>query len=183
MPDRSDGLSLRSSFLRQVATNPDANAVVVGGSAFTYGNLHETAGRWANAINSALGARPERIGLFAYRSHVAYAGTLAALYAGATYVPLNPTFPADKTASMVALADLDAVIVDAACLPQVDAVFRENRGILLVTPEFEEAQRPGGTWRVLDRGTLESANAADRLPPLTINGLGLVCVSRAYFSF
>jgi amino acid adenylation domain-containing protein len=163
--DRFDGTSLRSAFLRQVSNVPDANAIVVGNTARTYADLHQTAGRWANAITSELGSRPERIGLFAYRSEVAYAGILTAMYAGATYVPLNPTFPPAKTISMISQADLDAVIVDAACLAQLEKVFPEDSELLLVTPEFERAQIPGRR-KVLDRRALEGV-AAGPLPPLT----------------
>ncbi len=164
--ERFDGTSLRSAFLRQVSSVPDANAIVVGNTARTYRELHQMAGRWANAITSELGSRPERIGLFAYRSEVAYAGTLAAMYAGAAYVPLNPTFPPAKTASMVSQADLDAVIVDAACVAQLGKVFEEHSELLLVTPEFEKAQIPGSR-RVLDRFALQGTGSAGPLPPLT----------------
>src|SRR5215470_8578775 len=108
--DRSDGRSLRSAFLYHSKIQPDAPAIVVSGEPQSYGQLEHNARCWARAIMDACGLRPERVGLFAYRSETAYTGTLAALFAGATYVPLNPTFPFARTAAMIRQADLDAII-------------------------------------------------------------------------
>jgi tricorn protease len=56
--------------------------------------------------------RLDRVGVFASRSVTAYAGVLAALCSGATFVPLNPTFPVARTRQMLRRAELDAIIVD-----------------------------------------------------------------------
>ena len=165
MLDRSDGPSLRSGFLRQAARNPDAPAFVVRGRTHSYGETEDSARRWARAMVEARGGRPERVGLFAYRSAVAYTGTLAALFSGAAYVPLNPTFPAEKTAAMVAAADLDAVIVDTTCLPHVANVPALTQLPLLI-PEADAPQLPGAS-RVIGKHELERAAPLHRLPPLT----------------
>src|SRR3954468_2251016 len=125
--DRTDGKSLRSGFLWHAQLTPDAPAVSVRGVIRSYGELHEQASRWAAVMTDACGGRPERVGLFAYRSETAYTGCLAALFSGATFVPLNPTFPVEKTAAMVERADLDAMIVDSTCLPQLSSVVESFR--------------------------------------------------------
>jgi amino acid adenylation domain-containing protein len=167
VPDRSDGPSLRSGFLRHAAERPDAPAVVVRGATRTYGELEAAASRWANAIVGAIGRRPERVGLFAYRSEVAYTGTLAALLAGATFVPLNPTFPVDKTAAMIARADLDAIIVDATCQPQLAAVLAGSGVPCILAPEALAAELPATDARVIDREALARVEPLDRPAPLT----------------
>jgi len=164
--DRSDGPSLRSGFLRHAALRPDAPAIVVRGATSSYGQMEETARRWARAIIDARGGRPERVGLFAYRSAVAYTGTLAALFSGAPYVPLNPTFPVEKTAAMLAAADLDAVIVDSTCLPQVAKLDALSR-LPLLLPESDAPQIPGVSGRVFDKAELERMAPLAELPPLT----------------
>jgi amino acid adenylation domain-containing protein len=164
--DRSDGPSLRSGFLRHAAAQPDAAAMVVRGASCSYGQMEDTARRWARAIIEAAQGRPQRVGLFAYRSAVAYTGTMAALFSGATYVPLNPTFPADKTAAMIAAADLDAVIVDSTCLPQV-AKLTTLSTLPLLVPEAEVSPIPGMSGRLLGKSELERTAPLDQLPPLT----------------
>ena len=168
MLDRSDGISLRSGFLRNAAERPDAPAVVVRGVTRSYGELEQVARRWANVIISVSRSRPERVGLFAYRSEVSYASTIAALCSGAAFVPLNPTFPAEKITSMIQQADLDAIIVDKTCAPQLSAVLAGiNAPPPLLLPEFDSPQFPGVQTRILDRGELERTSPADQLPALT----------------
>jgi len=164
--DRSDGPSLRSGFLRHAVLHPDAPAVVVRGASFSYGQMEESARRWARAIIEARGGRAERVGLFAYRSAVAYTGTLAALFAGAAYVPLNPTFPTEKTASMIAAADLDAVIVDSTCLPQVAKLAVLSQLPLLI-PESDVSKIPDMSARIFGKSELERIAPLEQLPALT----------------
>jgi amino acid adenylation domain-containing protein len=167
--DRSDARTLRSGFLANARSRPTAAAVVARGTAHTYGEMDRSARCWAAALISALGGRPERIGIFAYRSGIAYNATLAAFYAGATYVPLNPTFPPEKTQGMLQQADLDAVILDKACLAQAEQVLGKNPALPVLTPEFDRANLPfvGGT--LLDAGVLRQVRplADDDLPALT----------------
>ena len=167
MPDRADGASLRSGFLRNAQKSPAAPAVVVRGVTRSYGELESTARRWANAITGATGGRPERVGVFAYRSDVAYAGTLAALCAGATFVPLNPTFPAEKTAAMIEQADVDAMIVDTTCMPQLASVLDGRSTFCLITPEAEPPEVPAQGVRVIGKAELERTAPMAELPPLT----------------
>jgi len=104
--------SLRAGFLKQVGLQPDAPALVVKGRALSYGELDETARRWAGAVVGRLGGPAARVGVFGSRSEVSYTAALAALYSGAAFVPLNPRFPADRTRAMISRADLDAIFVD-----------------------------------------------------------------------
>ncbi len=169
MLDRSDGISLRSGFLSQARKQREAPAAVVRGATYTYGQMDETAGRWARAIVGPEVCRAQRVGIFAYRSAVAYTGTVAALYSGATFVPLNPTFPREKTAAMIAQADLDAIIVDKTCLPHAEQVLEGAPNVVVLTPEFErsEVALPGA--RILDKTALELERPLEdrELPPLT----------------
>jgi len=164
--DRADGPSLRSGFLRHAAARPDAPAIVVRGLTYSYGQMEDTARRWARAIIDASRGRPERVGLFAYRSAVAYTGTMAALLSGASYVPLNPTFPAERTLAMIAAADLDAVIVDSTCLPQV-AKLRALSQLPMLVPEADIGETPGIAGRIFGKSELERTAPLDQLPQLT----------------
>jgi amino acid adenylation domain-containing protein len=164
--DRSDGPSLRAGFLRHAAAEPDAPAFVVRGASCSYGQMNETARRWARALIEARGSRPERVGLFAYRSAVAYTGTMAAMFAGAAYVPLNPTFPPEKTQAMIAAADLDAVIVDSTCLTQV-AKLPGLASLPLLIPETDAPAIDGIAGRIFGKHELETTAALGDLPPLT----------------
>lgn len=166
MLDRSDGISLRSGFLRHAQLNPEAAALVVRGETRSYRELESKARRLAAAITQACGGRrPERVGLFAYRSETAYTGTLAALFAGATFVPLNPTFPPARTADMIVRADLDTIIVDSVCLPQVSSVLGGSFDIRLILPDAQADAVPQA--RTLGHDEIAALEPLEVLPPLT----------------
>lgn len=167
MMDRVDGRSLRSGFLENAVKHPDALALMVRGEQFSYGDLDAAARRWAGALLDMLDRRADRVGVFGYRSHVSYTGALAALYAGATFVPLNPNFAPEKTRSMIQQAGLDAIIVDKTCAPQLEKVFAgDNSAPPLLTPEFEKPAIANLQARILDAADLAHARPLDTLPPL-----------------
>jgi amino acid adenylation domain-containing protein len=165
--DRSEGRSLRSDFLRNAKTRPDALAIVVRGVTRSYGELEEAARRWAAAIIEVCPSRPERVGVFAYRSETSYCGTLAALFSGAAFVPLNPSFPAAKTAAMIQKAALDAIIVDKTCAPLLTDVLAGLDAPPLLMPEFDSPQVPNISTRVLGSRDLSRVAPLNDMPAVT----------------
>ncbi len=111
--------SLGAGFFAHAAAHPDDIALTIGSRHHTYAELDDTARRWATRLREVAGGRPRRVGVFAYRSEESYAGVLAALAAGAAFVPLNRKFPIERTRTMLERADLDAIIVDAASQSQL----------------------------------------------------------------
>ena len=103
--------TLLDHFRRGLALNPHGTAVQVGGVGTTYAELDYRARTLAGAVLERV-RTPSRIGVLAERGVPAYAGILAALYAGATVVPLNPGFPRSRTAAMASAAGLSALVVD-----------------------------------------------------------------------
>jgi non-ribosomal peptide synthetase component F len=141
--DKADGRSLRSGFLANAVSRPDACALVVQGVSRTYGELDHTARVWAHVLGQALDRPPERVGVFGYRSEVSYTGVLAALFSGATFVPLNRTFPAARTRVMVEAANLDAIIVDRGSAPQISQIVEGlTRSPVLLCPEEDGSSLP-----------------------------------------
>jgi amino acid adenylation domain-containing protein len=100
-------------FLRSSERFPDRPAIEVGGSALSYKQLDQRARRLAATIQA--NASPGEVPLtavFAYRSSTAYAAVLGALMAGHGYVPLNRTFPIDRTRLMLEKSTCRSLIVD-----------------------------------------------------------------------
>ncbi|MEU8074813.1 amino acid adenylation domain-containing protein [Catellatospora citrea] len=89
-------------FADQVAARRDAIALVYEQTSLTYGQLDAAANRLAHAL-LARGAGPERVvGLCLPRSAEMIVAQVAVLKAGAAYLPLDPDYPADRIAYMVA---------------------------------------------------------------------------------
>ncbi len=103
--------ALHDWFLAGLYRNPEAEALRIDQQRYSYRWLHERALAIAGDVVANTG-RPRRVGLLASRTGQAYAGVIAALYAGAAVVPLNPDFPAERTRQMITAAGLDALIVD-----------------------------------------------------------------------
>lgn len=101
---------LHSKFLINAEKYPDNIALVVDDSHLTYKEVKEKALNWSHSIQTN-NKVVKRVGIFAYKSEVSYIGILASLLAGATFVPLNPNFPIERTYRMIKEANLDAIFI------------------------------------------------------------------------
>src|SRR3954453_22229448 len=102
MNNRTDPQRLLwSGFLRSSGQFPDRPAIDLAGHEIAYKQLAEQAKSLAATLqeNAVRDAVP-LTAVFAYRSETAYAAVLGALMAGHGYVPLNRTFPVDRTRLM-----------------------------------------------------------------------------------
>ncbi len=89
-------------FAAQVRRAPDAVAVVCDGVQLTYTELDGRANRLARHLVERGVVAGERVGILVPRSLELVVAELAILKAGAVYVPVDPSSPADRTAFMVA---------------------------------------------------------------------------------
>ncbi|WP_329596162.1 amino acid adenylation domain-containing protein [Streptomyces pseudovenezuelae] len=104
--------TLPELFARQAARTPDATAVVHDGTRLTYAELDERSNRLAHLLADR-GAGPERLVALALpRTPDLVVAVLAVLKTGAAYVPIDPEYPAERLAFM--LADADPVLLVAA---------------------------------------------------------------------
>ena len=96
------GATLAEEIQRTAARLPDAAALIAEDRTLTYRELDEAARHWAGRL-AALGAGPEKLVAIAIpRGPELITGMLAILYAGAAYLPLDPDYPAERTAFMLA---------------------------------------------------------------------------------
>ncbi len=97
---KSDGF--HQLFERQAAAQPDRVAIVCKGEQLTYGELNARANQLARHLRS-LGAMPETlIPVCTDRSVEMAIGILGILKSGAAYVPIDPTYPAERIEFMLA---------------------------------------------------------------------------------
>src|SRR5690606_23190449 len=95
---------------QQAARTPQRVALRSEAQRLTYAQLHARAGAIAGALH-ARGVRPgDRVGICLQRGPDLVAAMIAAWGAGAAYVPLDPDYPADRLAYMVADAGLAQVV-------------------------------------------------------------------------
>ncbi len=113
-------------FERQVALRPTQGALVCEDLAWTYEELNERANRIAHRL-VRLGVQPgDRVGLCMQRSADLVAALLGILKSGAAYVPLDPTYPADRLSFMAEDAALDVVVTDPTVSETIPSVIRQR---------------------------------------------------------
>nr|DAB41479.1 TPA_exp: nonribosomal peptide synthetase [Streptomyces sp. CNB091] len=136
---------LSEGIARQAAATPDAVAVVADDGELSYAELTERADRLAGVLRER-GARPgQTVAVALPRGTSLPVALLAVLRTGAAYLPVDPAFPAERTAHV--LADADPV--------------------LLITVSRVAGAIPGGGQRLLldGSGAVAGASAAPATAP------------------
>ncbi len=102
--------TLQARLARQATETPDAVAVVDGETRLTYGELAARATRVGRRLGAAGAGPGTDVGLSFERSPELVVGLLGILAAGASYVPIDPTYPAERRDFMLRDAGLAAVV-------------------------------------------------------------------------
>ncbi|WP_270171313.1 non-ribosomal peptide synthetase [Paenibacillus sp. SYP-B4298] len=98
----------------QAAATPDAPALIAGEEQLTYRELEERSNQVAHYLRR-LGAGPEvLVGLCAERTSELAIGLLGILKAGAAYVPIDASYPAERIAYMLADTKLPLLVTQSA---------------------------------------------------------------------
>ncbi|MFJ8476073.1 amino acid adenylation domain-containing protein [Kitasatospora sp. NPDC094011] len=153
---------LHAGFHSSARRLPDRPALALGGRTWTYAELDTIARVWAAALLKAKD-RPRRVGILGHRSLVTYAGFLAALYAGATVVPLNKRYPVARNQDIAERAALDVILADDGSLPQLRQLLNalpDAPPVLLPESDGAPAGTPAGV-PLLTRADVEGCAPLD----------------------
>lgn len=121
--------NLLAPFAKYACLYPQQLALSVNDCEYSYGQLLSAVQRVAGWIVAQSIEKGARIGILANRDFSGYASIYAAVWAGVTYVPLNPKLPLERIKKIVKHAQLNALIVD-------DAQGKDLRNILGETPNI-----------------------------------------------
>ncbi len=103
-------LCLHGLIADQVERTPDLPAVTFEGAVLSYRELDAAAGRLARRL-AGLGVGPDvPVGVFAERSLEMVVALLAVLKAGGAYLPVDPDYPADRVAYMLADSGVPVIL-------------------------------------------------------------------------
>lgn len=101
-------------FQRRAALAPHTTAVVHGGTALSYAELNRGANRLAHELRARGVGREVPVGILLDRSPRMAVAILAVLKAGGYYVPLDPSYPAERLTYMLTDADVRVLITESA---------------------------------------------------------------------
>jgi amino acid adenylation domain-containing protein len=106
-------------FAQRAAAQPEATAVVYQDQALTYGELNARANQLAHYLQT-LGVGPEvMVGLSVEPSVELVVGLLAIFKAGGAYVPIDPAYPPQRQAYMLADSQVRILLTQQPLLPQL----------------------------------------------------------------
>ena len=145
---QTKSIPLWSGFCRSAAHFPGRPALEVNGETLTYSDLNDRAARLAAALaRHSFSAAPPLTAVFAYRSVTAFAGVLGALLRGHGYVPLNRTFPPERTRFMLERSQCRSVIVDSQSEPQLEQILADAKAqLLLLFPDRRDVAALSRRW-------------------------------------
>ncbi|MBW8877601.1 MAG: amino acid adenylation domain-containing protein, partial [Acidobacteria bacterium] len=103
----------------QAERTPDQTAVVYGEESLTYRELCRAADRLAQRLRGAGVGVDGVVGVLAERSLEMVVGLLAVLKAGGAYLPLDPDYPAERLAFMLADSKTPVVLAQERLLPRL----------------------------------------------------------------
>jgi amino acid adenylation domain-containing protein len=108
-------------FAQQAARTPDRIAIVFGDQQLTYAEVNERADMLARRLRSFGVAPDTRIGIYLPRSTGMVVGMLGVLKSGASYVPLDPSYPFDRIAFMLDDSAIPLLVTERALLDELPA--------------------------------------------------------------
>jgi len=101
---------LHELFECQADARPDATALLCGKVMMTYGELERRANRLARLLRQRGVERGDYVGLWLPRSVDVLVALLGIMKAGAAYVPLDPEYPAERVAHILADCKARAIV-------------------------------------------------------------------------
>src|SRR5205823_1722515 len=136
----TDTRLLWSDLLESAKRFPNRLAIEIASHQISYQEVAQRAQSLAATIQKTVGHGSIPLtGIFAYRSETAYVGVVGALMAGHGYVPLNRTFPIDRTRLMLEKSMCRTVIVDTESEPQPEKILLGiSHSLLIICPDRED---------------------------------------------
>ncbi|MDD5195498.1 MAG: amino acid adenylation domain-containing protein, partial [Candidatus Omnitrophica bacterium] len=140
--------TLGSGFIRSAKNFPDRPALEVNREIISYRDLSiKAASLSATLTKHSLRDSPPLTAVFAYRSQTAFAGILASLFCGHGYVPLNRTFPTNRTKMMLERSSCRSMVVDSESAKQLNEVLEGiNDKKLIIISDLEDVASFTKRW-------------------------------------
>jgi non-ribosomal peptide synthetase-like protein len=127
-------------FEQRVRAHPDAIAGLCGTKRWTYRELNGRANRLARAL-TARGLRREGVVAVVTERNLDWmAAVLAIFKAGGVYLPVEPSFPGDRIATMLSRAECKLVLTESGSTTTLEAALNSLSGIqmLLIDAAYAE---------------------------------------------
>jgi non-ribosomal peptide synthetase component F len=153
-PAERDERSVTTLFEQQVERTPDAVALECDGVRLTYHELALRSSAIADVLRAHGAGADSVVGISARRTSELVAGILGILRAGAAYVPLDPDYPRERVATMIAESGMRLALAD-----ERSSASLEGTGVTIV---FFQPGTPGSSPAAGSSSSSSSAHAPER---------------------
>ena len=124
--DRAGPKTISASVAQHIQATPDAPAIIVGDKVLTYEQLDRRVAQLGRVLCKEFGlAAGMRVAVAVERGPETPIAWLAIMRAGGVYVPIDPDFPAERTAFMVKDSNCAMVLTGAAHLQTLRATLKD----------------------------------------------------------
>ena len=114
-----NSMTIPSAFEKQVAETPNATAIVFEDQSISYSDLSARVDAIAAELEHRGVTPGAHVGLFCRRSIDMVAAALGIMKAGAAYVPLDPTYPAERIAHYIADSETALIVTQTELVAQL----------------------------------------------------------------
>ncbi|MBR7826930.1 amino acid adenylation domain-containing protein [Actinospica sp. MGRD01-02] len=125
-----DDLGVHQVFERRAASTPQAVALVCGDATVSYGEVNAAANRLARQLVARGAGAGKLVAVCLERGPELISTLIAVLKSGAAYVPLDPDYPAQRLAFMLADSQADLLVTTASLAGRLDGVDADRRILL-----------------------------------------------------
>ena len=139
----AEALSVNALVERQAAATPDAAALSDGETTLSYAELNGRANALAQTLRANGAGEGTLVGICAERGIGTATAVLATLKSGAAYVPIDPNYPADRVATMLADSGAVVLLTEAG----IDGQLPDHSAATILLDRYEwasDATNPGG---------------------------------------
>jgi amino acid adenylation domain-containing protein len=124
--------SIPSRFEKITAKYGNRTAIQVADRGWTYNELHHFSNRIAAALIRDLGTDQQRVALFVGHGAPMIAAMLGVLKAGKIYVPVDPLYPPERIAYILADCQAVALLTDSANRARASSVAKTNLSVICI---------------------------------------------------
>lgn len=129
--------TLGEHILQTARCHSERSALWANNQTYTYQALLQSAQQLA-AVIQASHIESDTIAIYSYRSSWAYISMLATLFAGKTYVPMNPKFPVERNKKITLQAKARIFCIDKRCESQAKEWIQDlSSPALILFPEHD----------------------------------------------
>ena len=147
---QANPVMLQQMFERTVDVMPDQIAVIYEAEEYSYRDLDQYANRIARYLRSRGVQARDRVGILLKRSIETYAAIIAVLKLGATYIPLDTSYPVDRINYIIDDADIILLISTESVIAQEEEINcqqvlldREKKEIAVLRDSRLDVSLPG----------------------------------------